>query len=244
MDKLIPDKLTQEELKYIIRNSELFFSALNAYNGINNEEANNFLHLNLDVDEKKCLYKALLSGTGWYYGSNNEDALKLKLIAYALGITHNVFSYKSKVQQRILKLKGLSKQEQLLLMSAFLKQKLITAKTFLNTNHSNKITLYRGLKSIESKQYYYTSNLESWTSNDEVAKKFAGSNGFILINTFSTNQIFAYKNSVYRDKYNMKFKVKNFIEDEFEYIVENNQRIIELRYGNNIYKYRLYKRGE
>lgn len=229
-------ELTYEEIINNIRNSKIFFKSFKFYKGTNDKHANNFLNMVLDKEEQNSLHSLLHSKNGWYNNKDGMNSNKLKLTAYAVGFTHDRFSYNKENYECIKQLgSSIKEDEQEVLISAYLKQKLVTNQTFLNNNIS-RITLYRGIKDLNNFEKYYSNSLESWTLDESVAKKFSGGKGYILIKEFQIDDIFAYKKSVFKNTENNRLTSNYNINRENECIVENRELIIDLIQGKNIFK--------
>ena len=240
-----------KRLRPYIINEDTFFKELNNYNGTSQKSANKLLHFVLNEEEKLKLYEMLNSPNGWYRKQHGYDTIKLKMTAVVSGFTReNKISHKFEDYKVMLDIaKNMDEEEEKILISAYLKQTLISCKNLLNNKEkgfaSDNITLYRGIKELKSNKYE-ASNLESWTSKEKIARRFASPNGYIIKKDFSLKEIFAYKKSIFKhDKYKDP-KLSKYINIENEYIVEFSEEnsIIELEQGNNLIEYRDSYLGE
>ena len=231
----IIEVLTDEEIKEIILDYDVFLNRYQAYNGTNIKNSNKFLNEVLSNEEKEKLYILIHSKNGWYSNNNGYNSNLLRITAYSLGLTHSIFSYNNKTNTQIIsETKDIDIKEQDILLSAYLKQKLVTFKT-LESSKQNEIILFRGLRSFDCKrEQIVSSSLESWTSNLEIAKKFSNNEGFILKMKFNKKNIFSYFKSIFKQQGNIKTSA--YISRESEWIVENKQIIYDLEFGNNIFK--------
>lgn len=79
------------------------------------------------------------------------------------------------------------------------------------------------------------SGLESWTTNINIAYRFARNDGFILEREYPIDQIFAGKRSTFKSQSNHIYRHRGFyIRRESEMIVENFETIFECSEGNGI----------
>ena len=87
----------------------------------------------LKENEKKCLEQLFFGDNGWYKKINSDGMIRLKLAAMSLGITNNVFTFDAeKERQMISEIEKYSQDEQLLVMSCYMKQKTVTYMTMFN----------------------------------------------------------------------------------------------------------------
>lgn len=237
---------------YIINEKDFFFE-LDEYNGTSQKSANKLLNKILCDNEKEMLYKMLNSQDGWYRKQHGYNTIKLKLAALASGFTkEGKISNKKEDKDILFKLiKDINLNEQKIIVSAYLKQTLITFKNLLNNKEKgyidDKIVLYRGIKNLdENSSIYEASNLESWTSKEKIARRFANPNGYILKKEFNIKEIFAYKKSIFKYDKLKDPKVSKFINIEKEYIVEftDKNSIIKLEKGYNLIEYKDSYLGE
>lgn len=232
--------ISEEDLKELIFDYDIFMEFYHKYNGTSNNEANQLLNEVLKQEEKDYLYQLLVSPSGWYCKIPSENTYKLRLIASSLGLTHDNLYYLKNVKQDIIEVgKRMSREEQKLAFSCYLKQKLVSYKTLLN-NSASELVLFRGLKqSIDNNEYeYLTSNLEPWTDDPYKARMFSGPFGIIIRKEFQPKNIFVYKKSVYKgttDHPRNPMASRN-INSENEYIVENTDRIIPLILDHTYFK--------
>lgn len=231
-------------IPYII-NGEQFREVLNYYTGTSLKSSNKLLHLSMNDEEKHKLYSLVNSQEGWYRAQYGINTIKLKATAGVLGLASFNINYNKNYHKKTLEvIRSISEEEEVLLKSVYLKQKVITLSNLENNKINgivkDRITLYRGIKDLkEGQNIYVASNLESWTSKEKVARRFAGANGYILKKDFLFEDIFAYKKSIF--KYN-KFKdprVSKYINIENEYIIEFTDKncIINLKKGENLIGY-------
>lgn len=100
--------------------------------------------------------------------------------------------------------------------SAYVKQKLVTHKT-LENNLFSELEVFRGIKTFAPQ--YKSCNLESWSSSEEKARKFAY-NGYVLKITVPIEEVFVYTESIYRSTSKRNYKANKYISIEEEYILE------------------------
>ncbi|HII4458271.1 hypothetical protein [Clostridium perfringens] len=230
-------------LRAYIINEKYFFSEIDKYKGTSQKSANKLLNKILTEDEKKMLYEMLNSQEGWYRKQHGYNTIKLKLAALASGFTKKgKISHRNEDKLMLLDLiNSIDSDEEKIIISAYLKQTLITFKNLLNNKEkgyiSDKIVLYRGIKKFDGK--YEASNLESWTSKEKIARRFANPNGYVLKREFELKEIFAYRKSVFKHDKFKDPKVSKFINIEKEFIVEftDKSSIFVLEKGNNLIEY-------
>lgn len=236
-------ELTLSDIEAVMIDFKSFMQSFSSYEGTNIKRANEFLDNLLREDEKIYLFALLHSKDGWYKSIYGDSTNTLKLVAYMSNMTHSIFSYDYNIQVSINKLpiRHFPIELQKVYISLYLKQKLVTYKTLLNYNNimkrqEKRITLYRGVKTIKGVNNY-TSNLESWTSSYEIAKKFANSNGYILKRTVDYYDIFLCRKSAFKSStFNSSFVNQGFnIRREHEYIIENKNKKIEYIEGNTFF---------
>ena len=126
-------------------------------------------------------------------------------------------------------------QEQAILRSLYLKQKMITYKTLKNSG-INEINLLRGIKVLNNSTSYLLNNLESWTDSVVVARRFATDEGYILYTQYRVEDIFVYNRSVFKTPDIPSPSFRKMISRESEYIVENQASMLSLSIGQNIDK--------
>lgn len=217
---------------------ENFIEKYQSYNETSHNSAINFLVSNLNKEEINSLTEIIYGLQGWYCSKMGKGTIKLKATAAVLQLTHDFFHFeKEKFLKTIEVIEGIETSEIEILISVYLKQKLLTYKNLKN-NSREKITLYRGLKIMKSSSTYRSMNLESWTSRRNVAEKFATSDGFILEKDFNIKQIFAYNKSVFKNPIQKNNKASRFINMEYEYIVEHNDEDSKIPFelGHNLFK--------
>ena len=233
-------------ITYII-NGESFREELNKYKGTSLKSANKFLQSNLQEEEKEALYLMLNSTEGWYRKTHGMETIKLKGISMLTGLSREIISNNEEDFNLLLSLLNvMDNNQEKILKSAYIKQKLVTLKNLHNNknilgrNKSETIVLYRGIKRIGNKQCEYEAfNMESWTAKKKVARWFAGNNGYIIKKEFKFEDIFAYKKSIFKYSKYKDEKVSKLINIEHEYIVEFTEEncIIPLSNGDNLISY-------
>lgn len=225
--------IDKNEMEIICPGYEEWINILERYEGTNIKTANKLLDELLGKQEKQYLVQLLFAKDGWYRRINGRGMYLLKLAAINLGFTNNVFSYDANVEKQILdQLKTISKDEQILLMGCYLKQKLvsyITLKNYLNHKSQTTITLYRGIKSSWTGKDYMSVGLESWTTDLNVAYKFATESGYVIEKNFPIEQIFISQCSCFKNRGETKNKNGFFVRIEKEYIVENIENRYEIK---------------
>lgn len=208
----------------------------------NIKNANLVLDTVLNISEKNQLEKLFFDKRGWYKEINNEGMIKLKLAAMSLQLTSNVFTFDSLSEKDFLSyVKSISYEEQVLNMQCYLKQKAVTYYTLQKyltqegKKDDNKILLYRGIRySGELKEYYFT-GLESWTTNPDIAERFAKNGGYVIFKEYPINRIFSGNRSTFKNKQNNLYMHNGFfVRREHEMIVENSEK--KLAIGSNCYK--------
>lgn len=212
------------------------------YKGTNNKSANDFLNSIMNEEEKCGLEKAFFGDNGWYKMINGTGMIKLKLAAMSLGVTNNIFTFKKDLEEDILDLiQSESKDEQILMLRCYIKQKTVSYATMYNYLHNVRktdkmaIKLYRGINVPYKNEKYMFSGLESWTTNINIAYRFARNDGFILEREYPIDQIFAGKRSTFKSQSNHIYRHRGFyIRRESEMIVENFETIFECSEGNGI----------
>lgn len=168
--------------------------------------------------------------------------IKLKLAAMSLAATNKVFTFNKDLEEKILHLvQSVSREEQLLMMRCYIKQKVVTYVTMHNYLHQVKnidnmsVTLYRGINTTYKNDKYLFSGLESWTTNIDVAYRFAGDGGFILEREYPIHQIFAGKRSTFKSQHDQFYKHRGYyIRRESEMIVENFETVFDCSEGNGV----------
>lgn len=97
------------------------------------------------------------------------------------------------------------------------------------------ITLYRGINIPYENQKYLFAGLESWTTDIEIAYKFARNEGFVLQRDYPINQIFAGKRSTFKNLLNRSCQYSGFyVRREKEMIVENFENEWDLNIEKDI----------
>lgn len=215
---------------------------LASYNGTNNKAANNLLNDIMDKEEKWRLEEAFFGNNGWYQSINGIGMIKLKLAAMSLEATNNIFTFNKDLEEKILVLiKQESKEEQILMMRCYIKQKVVTYATMYNYLKNVKktdkmvITLYRGINTPYKNGKYMFSGMESWTTNINIAYRFARDDGFVLEKEYPIDQIFAGKRSTFKNQSDNIYRHRGFyIRRESEMIVENFKTILDCSEGKGV----------
>lgn len=239
---------------YILNYNELK-SKINSYSGTNLKQANILLNSVLNDTEKATLFNLMLGDQGWYRKINGEGAIKLKLAAFSLGLTHGYFSripddlLEDKIDKIVM---NTSENELDLIASCYLKQKIITKVTLINYKNNvhtlnkinfdnNKISLYRGIKRVEDIEKYLPNSLESWTSQLNIAQKFSNQGIILKLTVDIDNLLFcrksAFKHNNLQSLYlNKKINQGQIIRREHEYLVEFSTTSYDLSHlKDNIY---------
>lgn len=127
------------------------------------------------------------------------------------------------------------------MLRCYIKQKTVSYATMYNYLHNVRktdkmaIKLYRGINVPYKNEKYMFSGLESWTTNINIAYRFARNDGFILEREYPIDQIFAGKRSTFKSQSNHIYRHRGFyIRRESEMIVENFETIFECSEGNGI----------
>lgn len=197
--------------------------------GTNIRQANIALNNIMTQAEKECLEEAYFGNNGWYKSINDMGMIRIKLAAMALGLTNNVFTFDPDKEDIILsKLQHFTKQDQLLMMSCYVKQKTVTYLTLkkyltdIRKTNQMSIKLYRGINSPYNEEIYKFCGMESWTTNINIAYRFARNEGFIIEKDYPITRIFAGKRSTFKNRQNNLY-INNgfFVNREHEMIVEN-----------------------
>ncbi len=212
------------------------------YKGTNNKAASDILNNIMDEKEKWRLERAFFGNNGWYQMINGIGMIKLKLAAMSLGATNNIFTFKKDLEEDILDLiRSESKDEQILMMRCYIKQKAVTYATMYNYLHNVRktekmaIKLYRGINVPYKNGKYMFSGLESWTTNINIAYRFARNDGFILEREYPIDQILAGKRSTFKSQSDHLYRHRGFyIRRESEMIVENDETFFECSEGNGV----------
>ena len=198
-------RIAREAIEEILPNYREIDNRLADYEGTNVKAANELLNDIMNSQEKQRLEDAFFGYNGWYRKINKIGMIRLKLAAMSLEATNNIFTFDKEKEKDILKLIKLeSKDAQILMMSCYLKQKVVTYATMYNYLHNvrktDKMTLklYRGINTPYRNEKYMFCGMESWTTNLNIAFKFAGNEGFVLEKEYSIDQIFAGKRSTFK----------------------------------------------
>lgn len=222
------DSILQETIKGVpitdylpyIYNSDDFISNVDKYTETSLNSANTLLHSCMSDDEKQCLYELMTSETGWYKKIKGVGGKKIKIIGAILGFTHlKVTDEKDKEIEGIYD--SIDETQEKILGSVYVKQKIVTFKNLKNNNIDN-FTLFRGVRLNGGETEYGAYSLESWSSCEDVARRFAGQTGIVLKKEFIIEDIFAYNKSIFKyNKYKDR-KLSEIINREYEYIIEFN----------------------
>ena len=117
-------------ITYII-NGESFREELNKYKGTSLKSANKFLQSNLQEEEKEALYLMLNSTEGWYRKTHGMETIKLKGISMLTGLSREIISNNEEDFNLLLSLLNvMDNNQEKILKSAYIKQKLITIKIY------------------------------------------------------------------------------------------------------------------
>lgn len=235
-------RISQETLREILPDYLKIDEKLVGYIGTNNRLANVLLADIMDEREKICLEKAFFGDNGWYQRINGAGMIKIKLAAMSLGITNNVFSFNKDTERKILdQIKQESIDDQILMMRCYIKQKAVTYVTMHNYLKNVKkknqmtITLYRGINIPYQNQQYLFSGMESWTTNINIAFRFARDGGYVLEREYPISQIFAGKRSTFKNSSNSLYRHNGFyVRRECEMIVENYDNVLDCSDGKGI----------
>lgn len=222
---------TINDMNEYIRNADLIEEEICKYKGTNLKQSNLLFNKILDEEEMDMLHYLLLSKNGWYKKINGEGAIKLKLTAAAIGFGHSKI-HRNNIPIEIIEniQKKISKEEEALIINCYLKQKIVTKKTLINYQkyvntknkiniYDNQIRLYRGAKG--DFDIYRTINLESWSTQLNIAKRFAKTSGIILKSDVDIDNIFCCRKTTFRHPHRMGIYQSRPIRSEHEYIVEN-----------------------
>ncbi len=215
---------------------------LASYKGTNNRLANSLLNDIMDGEEKWRLEEAFFGNNGWYQSINGIGMIKLKLADMSLEATNNIFTFNKELEEKILGLiKKESKTEQILMIRCYIKQKVVTYATMYNylkyVKKTDKmaITLYRGINTPYENGKYMFSGMESWTTNINIAYRFARDDGFVLEKEYPIDQIFAGKRSTFKNQSSNIYRHRGFyIRRESEMIVENFKTVLDCSGGKGI----------
>ena len=126
-------KVPQDIFESVLQNYYKLDNLLINYKGTNIKSANILLNDIMTIEEKKVLEEAFFGDNGWYRAINREGMIKLKLAAMSLGVTNNVFSFNKDIETKILNfICSESREEQILMMRCYIKQKVATYTTMYN----------------------------------------------------------------------------------------------------------------
>lgn len=155
--------------------------------------------------------------------------VRLQSAAMSLRFSTNIFSIDSK-KELILCEKSLqySEDEQKLVMCCYMKQKVVTYATLKNylihakASDIKHIKAYRGINVPFNGQTVMMKNLESWTTNINVAYKFARNEGFVVSRDVDLADVFLSRKTVYKhDGQQYKMSRGFLCRREHEVIIEN-----------------------
>lgn len=235
-------RVPQETFEEILPDYRMLDNQLSDYKGTNNKAANDLLNDIMDEEEKHRLEEAFFGNNGWYRMKNGIGMIKLKLAAMSLQTTNTIFTFDKDLEEKIVNvIKSESKEEQIFMMRCYLKQKSVTYVTMYNylknVRKTDKmaITLYRGINMPYKNGKYMLSGMESWTTDIEVAYRFAGNEGFVLEKEYPIDQIFTCQRSTFKNQASNLYKYRSFyIRREKEVIVENFETIFDCSEGKGI----------
>ena len=194
------------------------------------------LHRNLSLPEQYVLLDLFYHReVGWFQKLDCIGRLLLSLSAIELGLTNANLKWLSQKQKAefMLQLNDMPDIVSVLTRSVYLKQKLATWR-ILSQQALPTYTLYRGIRGTAN-QYYAPNCLESYTKNVEMAKRFAGANGWVLQRDIQIQEIFAYKTSLYRQDECPPEWLWTRISKEKEFIVENPAKQLEIEKKGDLY---------
>ncbi len=175
------------------------------------------------------LGETFFDDTGWYKRIDGDGMTKLKLAAMSLGLTNNIFTFDQKREREMLKMaSSYSRDEQLLVMRCYMKQKVVTYLTLkrylINIKKTDlmSIELYRGIKGTYNGQKYSHNGLECWTTSIDIAERFTGGDGFVIKKSYPITQIFTGNRSTFKNRQHNIYRNNGFyVRREHEMIVEN-----------------------
>lgn len=208
----------------------------------NIKKANKALNIIMSYNEKKCLESALFGENGWYKKINGDGMICLKLAAMSLGLTNTIFTFDS-VQEEKIKyfIKGYTKEQQIVMMKCYLRQKCIsyiTMKNYLNQYKpylNNMVTLYRGINIPFKGEEYKFIGLESWTTSLRIAQHFAKEEGYVLKKQYPISQIWLSPRSTFKNTVESQYRNNGFyVRREHEIIVENHEIVYHLDKEKNV----------
>lgn len=234
-------RVARETFEEILPDYYKIDNQLASYKGTNNRLANDLLNDIMNDEEKRRLENAFFGNNGWYRMINGIGMIELKLAAMSLEATNNIFTFDKDLEEKILDSINLeSKEAQILMMSCYIKQKAVTYATMYNYLHNVRktdkmsITLYRGINTPYKNEKYMFSGMESWTTNMNIAYRFARNGGFVLEKEYPIDQIFAGKRSTFKNSDRL-YKHRGFyIRRESEMIVENYETIFDCSEGKGV----------
>lgn len=195
------------------------------------------LEQSLNGEEASCLLKCFFNKHhGWFLSPNKLGSRCLTLAAMHMDLAHSDYALFNKKERYHLSriARKISEQQLALICSIYAKQKIATLRTLDRIRNERNIFLYRGLHdlNIESNIYYHNP-LESFTTDKDVARFYAGSNGFVISKVYPVDQVLAYKTVYYRTPDIPHRNIKRAISRAKEYIVENKLCEFPLQEGVN-----------
>ena len=207
----------------------------------NIRHANIALNSILDIEERQFLENLFFDPTGWYRQINGNGMTRLKLAAMSLGLTNNIFTFDPESERKMLEMVvSYTKEEQLLAIRCYMKQKAVTYLTLekylknIKKQDDMTIELYRGIRGTYDGQNYSHTGLECWTTSIDIANKFTRGQGYIVKKTYPITQIFAGNRSTFKNRPHNIYRNNGFyVRREHEMIVENIAEQYDCK--NNIY---------
>ena len=163
-----------------------------------------------------------------------EPFVELKTEYYDLGLeyrneTNDQVTFDSAEEQHMLEVVGaLSREQQVLNMRCYMKQKVVTYSTLkkylikIRKQEDMSITLYRGFCHEGEVKEYLFSGLECWSTTPRIAERFAKNGGYVISKVYPISSIFAGFRSTFKNKPNNMYRHNGFyVRREHEMIVEN-----------------------
>lgn len=216
-----------QEIEQFIINPCDFFRKLESYDGTGRKNVRNFLDSVLDAEEKEMLVNLLYNKDGWYCKVGGSGFYRVKLLARSLNFTNGMMFLDESEKENY----GRAFKTQVefdIGRSVYLKQKIITRKNMLNNGCESSILLYRGIKENDLKRYYL-GNVESWTTDEDVARRLAGHQGTVFSKVFNIDDIWTMHKTSYSQYDCPETTVKIMLKRENEFIIENQDEYIILR---------------
>ena len=233
--------LNKKELADLWPNYRKDEEKIEKFTNTNIRHANIALNSILDMDEKKFLESLFFDEMGWHKKINGNGMVRLKLAAMSLGLTNNIFTFEQEKEKEILSIiQSYGHEEQCLAMRCYMKQKTVTYYTlkkylkYVKKTDCMSLELYRGIKGKYNGQNYSHNGLECWTTNRDIAERFASDGGYIISKSYPITQIFAGYRSTFKNKQHNIYRHNGFyVRREHEVIVENIAK--EYECGSNVY---------